>query len=162
MRRKKIEQDSPKSPQLEEVGERIIDHIEKSRLFEPWTKPQIGTRFVILKEKGDYVQGVLYKSVQNFHRSASYPIEQDDGTIVELFGSRLLHHLIKKYDLIGQRVRIVYIGRQYTYYGVHARKIYRIFKVKGCFTENLESVGTTEQAKPQKRSKKNERAKTNS
>ena len=143
MKRKKAKS-SKESPQLEEVGGKAVDLIEKSRLFEPWDKPQVGTRFFIFKQKGDSIQGVLYKSVQNFHRASSYPIKQDDGTIVEFYGSRLLHEAINKYDLVGLRVRIVFIGRQIIRSGIHSRKIYRIYKVKGTFKENLEPVTDTE------------------
>ena len=147
---------SENSPQLEEVGGRVIDYIERSRTFEPWDKPQVGARFFIFKQKGEYLEGILGPPITNFRRGTSYPIDTGDET-VEIFANRLLHRLVNKFELVGSRVRIVYIGRQFVSYGGHFRKIFRVYKVKGIFEENLEPVGTTK-----KRSKKNERAKINS
>ena len=157
--RRKIEQNPENSPQLEEVGGKTIDYIERSRTFEPWEKPQVGVRFLIFKQKGEYVEGILGPPITNLRRATSYPIDTGAET-VEIFANRLLHRLIQKFELVGSRVRIVYIGRQFISYGGHMRKIFRVYKVKGCFKETLEPVGAKKQAK--KRSKKNERAKTNS
>lgn len=114
---------------LREVGKKTVDQIEQTRTFEPFLKPQVGERIHIFHKKGEFIEGILGSPLKNFQRSSSYPITRADGTVIEFFGNRLLHQLIRKGELIGKRVRIQYIGRQATNYGGHWRKIYRVFEV---------------------------------
>jgi len=133
-----------------EVGKRYIDRIAGRRNFEPFEKPHF-----IFRKKGDSITGKLFGPITNYQRSTSYPILLDDGRTVEIFGNKLLHRLINKYELVGSRVRIVYIGRQHTNYGGHARKIYRVYKLKGIYTETKEIIGNTDQVSttPKRKSK---------
>jgi hypothetical protein len=161
MGRKKA-QNSNNSPELEQVAGRTIDRIEQSRTFEPWNKPQIGSRFFIFKQKGDFIQGILGQPITNFQRATSYPIEQiEDGEVVEIFANRLLHRIFQKHELIGTCVRVVYIGRQYIFYGGHARKIYRVYKVKGTITQHRELVSDKTQKPKNKKRRKHGQRKTN-
>jgi hypothetical protein len=133
----------PKNPRYSEVGEKTIDRIERSRTFEPWDKPQIGCRFHIFKKRGESIEGILGQPITNFHRNSSYPIELDSGETVEVFANKLLHRLIQKNELVCKRVKIVYIGRQYTGYG-HARKIYRVYKIEGIISKSIKTkIGDT-------------------
>jgi hypothetical protein len=157
---RKNAQNSNNSPELEQVATRTIDSIERSRTFEPWDKPQIGIRFFIFKQKGDFIQGILGRPITNFQRNTSYPIEQENGEVVEIFANRLLHRIFQKHELTGTCVRVVYIGRQYVFYGGHARKIYRVYKVKGTITQRQELVSDSKTLKP-KNKKRRKHGKTN-
>jgi hypothetical protein len=114
---------------LYECGKKTVDRITARRTFEPFAKPQIGCRFHIFRRKGEYLEGVLGFPKPNFRRQTSYPLELDNGETVEILGNKLLHRIIKQNELSGQRVRIEYVGREFTLAG-HWRKIYRVFKVK--------------------------------
>lgn len=112
-----------------EIGKGYVDRIVKSRTFEPWYhKPIAGCRFWRPKQQGDKIQGLIFEPVVNFRQSTSYPVELDNGEKVEVVGNKQLHHLIKQADCFGQRVEIIYCGRQYLING-HYRKIYRLFKI---------------------------------
>ena len=114
-----------------EVGKKLVDHIISRRTFEPLDKPQVGIEFFIFRQQGDSIEGTICgHAITNFRRSSSYPIKLDDGRIVEIFGNKLLHRIIERGELIFSRVRIQYIGREYTNFGGHARKIYRVYQIK--------------------------------
>lgn len=118
---------------------RTIDRITQMRNFEPFQRPQVGARFFIFRQRGDAIEGIIRSAVQNFQRTNSYPIELDTGEIVEIFANKLLQRIIERNELIYSRVRIVYIGRQFVW-GGHARKIYRVFKIKGVITQIREEA----------------------
>lgn len=122
---------------VKEVDKRKTDQIVKSPQFEPATKQgdYWKRHFFIFRWKGDQIEGILRGPITNLRRNTSYPIELDDGRTLEVFGNKLLHTIIKQNELIGSRVRIVYIGRQ-TIPHCRPRKIYRIFKITGVFTES--------------------------
>ena len=125
-----------------EAGKKIVDDIIRQGTFEPFDKPPGEDRdFFTFNEKGDQVKGVLGPPIANLHRSTSYPIKQDDGTVIEVFGSRLLHRIIRKNELIGQKVRIVLIGRQHRPHCRWPRKIYRVYKIKWNETEEQVTEG---------------------
>ena len=130
----------PKKNEVE-AGKGLIDRIIRNRTFEPFDKPTIGVDFFIFKRKGDSLEGeICGHAIQNIRRSSSYPIKLEDGTVVEIFANKLLHRLITKNELVFSHVRIVYIGRQQTAYGGHWRKIYRVYKIKGCITQHYEEM----------------------
>lgn len=123
-----------------EAGKEFVDEIIQQGNFEPFDKPPGKNRdFFVFTQKGDQIKGWLGKPKTNLRRSSSYPIRQADGTILEIFGTRLLHHIIRKNELIGQKVRIVFIGEQRMPRCRWPRKIYRVYKTKGDQTE--ERVG---------------------
>jgi hypothetical protein len=128
-----------KTAGTEEVAGRTIDRITQMRNFEPFQRPQVGARFFIFRQRGDAIEGIIRSAVQNFQRTNSYPIELDTGEIVEIFANKLLQRIIERNELIYSRVRIVYIGRQFVW-GGHARKIYRVFKIKGVITQIREEA----------------------
>ena len=115
-------------PKKTEVLKDTIDKIVRQRTFEPYNRPTVGCRFLRLTKPGDTVIGWLGFPIANFQQSTSYPVQLEDGTIVEIIGNRLLHKQIKQGELCGQKIELEYQGREYTAYG-HYRKIYRIYKV---------------------------------
>ena len=114
----------------EEISKAAVDKITGRRTFEPMNKPQVGCRYHIFKQKGESLEGILGFPIVNFQRSTSYPLELESGEIVEILGNKQLHKLIKKGELCGQMVRIMYIGREYLNgWAGHWHKIYRAFKI---------------------------------
>ena len=124
-----------------EIGKKAVDEIIRQPTFDPFNKPRLdpGRDFFIFNQRGDQLIGWLGKPIANLRRSSSYPIKQDDGTVIEFFGTKLLHKIIRKNDLIGQKVRIVFIGEQRMPHCRWPRKIYRVYKVK--FDETEKQVG---------------------
>lgn len=141
------------STQITELDKGKIDKIVKTRQFEPEIREPINRYFHIFRFKGDSITGILGPPVVNFRRNTSYPITKDDSSVVEIFGNKLLHETIRKHDLIGKKIRIVYIGRQHGPWG-RPRKIYRVYVIAGVFTESETSV-------PQPKIKKKKRRKKN-
>jgi len=115
-------------PPKKEVLKGTIDKILRRRTFEPYNRPTVGCRFLRLTKPGDTVIGWLGFPIRNFQQSTSYPIQLENGEIIEICGNRLLHKQIREGELCGQKIELVYQGRDYTHYG-HYRKIYRIYKV---------------------------------
>lgn len=134
-------QSSPGKNEIE-IGKSTIDRITQARTFEPHDRPKLGSEFFIFRRRGDSIRGILGHPIENYQRNTSYPLTLENGRIVEIFGNKLLHRLIQRHELIGSRVRIVYIGRQFIGQG-HARKIYRVYKIKGCITQYESYVGET-------------------
>lgn len=125
----KMAKQNPTATKIE-VGQRIVDRIINSRTFEPWYhKPKVGESFWRPIKKGDAIRGIIQKPVTNLRQSSSYPIQLDSGKTMEVIGNKQLHNLIRKADCFGQKVEIIYQGRQYLANG-HYRKIYRLFKIK--------------------------------
>lgn len=123
-----------------EVGKEIIDDIIRQGNFEAFNKPPGDDRdFFIFHERGDQVKGFLGNAITNLRRSTSYPIKQENGTTIEIFGNRLLHSIIRKNDLISQKIRIVFIGRQHMPHCRWPRKIFRVYKIK--WDETEEQIG---------------------
>mgnify|MGYP000046713869 CR=1 FL=1 len=128
-----------------------IDRIVKSKGFEVPTPlgPGVEARrkFFIFRWPGDQIEGVLGQSIVNVRRNTSYPIKltariaggnnPDDsdyykvGDVVEFFGNKMLHTVIRDNQLTGARVRIVYIGHQFLRFCGHPRKIFRVYKLSG-------------------------------
>jgi hypothetical protein len=126
MRRKNIEK-SKKTSETEIMGA-AIDRIEQLRTFEPFDRPTIGCRFHRFRNRGETLEGMLGFPIVNYRQGTSYPLQLDNGEIVEIVANKLLHKQINKGELCGQRVKIVYIGRDFTHAG-RCRKIYRVFKI---------------------------------
>lgn len=118
-----------------EIGKAKIDKITKSRQFEPDHREPPRNKYFIFRWQGDEITGFLGAPITNFRRNTSYPIEKENGEIVEIFGNKILHETIRENELIGSKVRIVYIGRQQIPH-CRPRKIYRVFKITGIFTES--------------------------
>lgn len=118
-----------------EIGKKAVDEIVRQPTFEPFNKPGEDRDFFIFNEIGDQLTGWLGKKIVNLQRSSSYPIKQNDGTVIEFFGTKLLHGIIRKNDLIGKKVRIVFIGRQKMPRCRWPRKIFRVYKIKWDETE---------------------------
>lgn len=135
-----------KKPAETEIGKSKVDRIVESRQFEPEYREEPKREFRLFRWKGDQIEGILGAPITNFRRNTSYPITLDDGRTVEIFGNKLLHELIRKHELIGSKVRIVYIGRQQIP-RCRPRKIYRVFKITGVFTESKTEL----HAKPKKK-----------
>jgi len=117
-----------KTPQKKEICPKTIDRIMRTRTFEPLLKPKIGCRFHYFKQRGETLRGLLGFPVSNYKQGTSYPLTLESGEVVEIVGNKLLHYQIRKGELCGQRIEIVYQGRQYVF-GGHYRKIFRIFKI---------------------------------
>lgn len=126
MGRKKISESNPKKGERE-VGKATVDRIVAKPTFEYHDKPQVGAEFFIFREKGEAIEGVIIgRAIANVRRNSSYPIQLDDGRVVEVFANKTLHRQLK--ECLFQRIRIVYIGREHTSWG-HAKKIYRVYKI---------------------------------
>ena len=120
---------SKKNVRKIEIGQKTIDKIVKRRTFNPPENSQTGNRLIRLKKPGESIIGFLGWPITNFREATSYPIQLESGEVVEIIGNRLLHKLIKENDLCGQKVEIVYQGRDYCSSSYpHYRKIYRIYK----------------------------------
>lgn len=121
-----------------EVSKELIDRLVKRRTFEPFNRPRPRNDIFIFSKRGDEVSGWLGPPIANVMRNTSYMIKQDNGEVIEIFGNKLLHRIIRKNELVHQKVRIVYIGLQHTGRG-RPRKIYRVYKIK--WDETQEQVG---------------------
>lgn len=117
-----------------EIGKKTIDKITKSRQFEPERREPPQNKYFIFRWIDDEIAGILGSPITNFRRNTSYPITKDNGETVEIFGNKILHEIIRQNELIGAKVRIVYIGRQ-RIPRCRPRKIYRVFKITGVITE---------------------------
>jgi len=111
-----------------EIIPRIVDRIISRRTFEPFDRPQVGCRFIRFRKRGEAVTGILGYPIANFRIGTSYPLQLDDGEIVEIVGNKLLHRQIREGELCGRRVEIAYQGREFLA-GGHHRKIYRVYKL---------------------------------
>lgn len=140
--RKNEKKDAP--TEWVEQSKETVDQITQTRTFEPFSKPMIGGNIFIFRKISDSIAGILGPGIANIRRSKSYPIKTDDGEVLEIFGNKLLHRIIKKHDLIGAFVKIEYIGRQETGWG-HARKIYRVYRNKSLMRYDWEFVQQTEE-----------------
>ena len=118
-----------KEPTVTEIGKEKIDKLTNRRTFEPWEKPSCSCRFYRFRIRGDTIEGKLGKGIPNFRQGTSYPLTLDNGETVEIVGNRILHSLIRQGELVGQRVRITFVGSE-AYRAGHYRKIYRVFKVQ--------------------------------
>ena len=125
------EEQSAKSgePKVTEICKEKIDKLTNRRTFEPWEKPSCGCRFFRFRKRGETIEGKLGKGIPNFRQGTSYPLELDNGETVEIVGNRILHDLIRRGELVGQRVRITYVGAE-AYRAGHYRKVYRVFKIQ--------------------------------
>jgi len=119
----------PDKPMVTEVCKDEIDEITERRTFQPWDKPTVGCRFHRFREIGETIEGKLGFQIRNFRQATSYPLELDNGETVEILGNRILHKLIRVGELCGQRVRIIFIGKE-AVWGGHYRNVFRAFKVE--------------------------------
>jgi hypothetical protein len=118
-----------KNPRKKEIRKDLVDKITKLRTFNPPENSQTGNRIVRLQEPGESIIGFLGWPITNFREGTSYPVQLESGEIVEIIGNRLLHKLIREGDLCGQKIEIVYQGRDYAHgLGGHYRKVYRVFR----------------------------------
>lgn len=117
-----------KQPPQKEICKKLVDRLVSRRTFEPFDKPSVGCRFIRFRIRGESVTGQLGFPIANFQQCTSYPLRLDNGELVEIVGSRLLHKQIREGDLCGRRVKVIYQGRDFTHAG-HHRKIYRVFQI---------------------------------
>lgn len=111
-----------------EPSKEYIDNIKNSRTFEPLSsKPLVGAHFWRPRKAGETLRGRIIQRFENIRQSTSYAIEKEDGEIVEVFGNRVLHKLIKDADAMGKWVEIEYCGKQWTNFGGHWRRIFRLY-----------------------------------
>lgn len=145
----------PKVKQIE-VGKKQVDKIVKMRNFEPEVREHPHRQFYIFRWQGDQIEGILGPPVTNYRRNTSYPIQLNDGNTVEIFGNKLLHSIIRENELIGSRVKIVYIGRQHNVWGRPA-KVYRVYKVQGIGLLTHKRYDEKSSKPKRRKRKKNER-----
>ena len=76
--------------------------------------------------------------IVNPRRNSSYVVELDpghalvagrDSNDVEVWGNKLLHRIFRENDLMGQRIRIEYVGTRAIPGYARRQKVYRVFKV---------------------------------
>lgn len=112
-----------------EILKEQIDKVKKRRTFNPPTNSQTGNRIIRLKTIGETIIGFLGWPIINFQEGTSYPIQLESGEVIEIIGNKLLHKQIREGELCGQKVEIVYQGKDYYHGGIgHYRKVYRVFK----------------------------------
>ena len=118
-----------KEPRKEEILKTEIDEITAHRTFNPPKNSETGNRIVRLRAVGEKVIGILGWPITNFREATSYPMQLESGEVIEILGNRLLHKQIREGELSGQKVEIVFQGREYFHGGRgHYRKIYRVYK----------------------------------
>lgn len=119
--------DSDPRPGEREVGKNRIDRITKEPTFEPDAKPIRGTRYHRWRKTGESIVGeIVGDAIANVRRQSSWPILLDSGEVVEVFGNKTLHSQLR--PCIGEKVRIVWIGKKTTSWG-HWKRIYRVYKI---------------------------------
>ena len=152
-----IKNKKPKKKRSKEVGKDRVDRITQSPSYNFYDRPQVGTHYFIFRFVNDEITGTIIGStIVNIRRNGSYPMRLENGEVIEFFGNKLLHGIIRDYDLVGCKVRIVYIGYNQNNYG-RAAKVYRVFKIEGPYPD----VPLAKRLKSgKKRSKKNDNGKT--
>ena len=142
---------APKSNETE-VGKERIDRTVSKPTFEYFNRPTVGVEFFIFRKIGDEITGhIIGHAISNIQRNSSYPLKLEDGKVIEFFANKQLHGIIRDYELIQAKVRIVYIGRNHNAWAGHAAKVYRVYKIKG----GSEEGPLVQHLKSNKRSKKN-------
>jgi len=122
-----------------------VDRIVQSRMFEvptplgPGVEPR--RKFFLFRWVGDRIEGYLGAPITNIRRNTSYPLRLTcdiigneylkKGDMVEFFGNKLLHTVIKDNELIGSLIQIIYIGQQHIPGCGKMRKIFRVYKLEG-------------------------------
>jgi hypothetical protein len=149
-----------------EVGRESTQRIVKSDNFFCKSFTPQGREFFIFSQEGDFIKGILLGGARDnshINRSKSYQISAreirqhgqevgiEDGRIEEFFANRQLQRYIKKHELAGKCVRIIYIGRVKSGWGGHSGKAYRVFIDKGIFTESEEEVYESKPRKTKRR-----------
>ncbi len=120
----------PEKSQRKEICKDLVDGIVGRRTFEPYDQPTIGCRFIRFNRRGESIIGHLGFPIRNFRQGTSYPLQLDNDEVVEIVGNRLLHKQIRKGELCGQRIEIIYLGRDFSSGGPwRFHKVYRIFKI---------------------------------
>lgn len=122
---------APKSNEAE-VGKDRIDRTTRKNTFEYFNKPSVGVEYFIFRKIGDEITGhIIGHAITNVRRNSSYPFKLESGKVIEFFANKQLHGIIRDFELIFSKVRIVYIGRDHQQWGGHAAKVYRVYKIKG-------------------------------
>ena len=135
----KTKKTRPENSPKKEICKETVDKIVNRRTFEPYDKPVVGCRFIRFNVRGESVVGRLGFPIQNFRQGTSYPFQLDSGEIVEIVGNRLLHKQINEGELCGQRVEIVYEGRDFSSGGPwRFHKVYRVYKISHDFVSKKE------------------------
>lgn len=122
-----------------------VDRIVRGKGFDvphvlgPGVEP--ARKFFVFRWPGDQIEGMLGPSIVNIRRNSSYPIKLTSkitdsdyykiGDVVEFFGNKMLHEVIRDNDLVGACVRIIYIGQQFLPGYNKWRKVYRVYKAAG-------------------------------
>jgi len=122
-----------------------VDRIVRGKGFDvphvlgPGVEP--ARKFFVFRWPGDQIEGMLGPSIVNIRRNSSYPIKLTSkiagsdfykvGDVVEFFGNKMLHEVIRDNELIGACVRIIYVGRQFLPGYGKWRKVYRVYKPEG-------------------------------
>jgi hypothetical protein len=117
-------------------GELPLNHRELTRLLSPPAK--WGAREIyIFRRHGQSLVCLLYPSIGiSIHTQKLYPADTEDGQKVLLHGNKHLQRLIKKYNLIGKWVKIVYRQDLWAR-NRHKMKIYEVYDL----TEKMKRRG---------------------
>lgn len=130
--KKTTKYDSAPAANETEVGKDRIDKTIAKPTFEYYNKPSVGVEFFIFRKIGDEITGhIIGHAITNIRRNSSYPLKLESGRVIEFFANRQLHGIIRDFELIQAKVRIVYIGRDHQSWGGHAAKVYRVYIIKG-------------------------------
>jgi len=113
-----------------------LNHRELARLIRPPAK--WGAREIcIFRRHGQSLICLLYPSIGiSVHTQKLYPADTEDGQKVLLHGNKHLQRLIKKYNLIGKWVKIVYRQDLWAR-NRHKMKIYEVYDL----TEKMKRRG---------------------
>lgn len=130
-KKKATKYDSAPQKNEVEMGKDRIDRTIRQRTFQYYDQPTVGDEFFIFREVGQEISGLIIgHAITNIRRNSSYPLKLESGRVIEFFANKQLHGIIRDYELIFAKVRIVYIGRNQNSWG-HATKVYRVYKIKG-------------------------------
>ena len=147
-KKKKIQTKYDSAPQKGEmeVGKDRIDRTTEKNTFQYYDKPTVGVEFFIFREIGDSITGhIIGHAITNVRRNSSYPLKLESGKVIEFFANKQLHGIIRDFELVFAKVRIVYIGLNHQPWGGHAAKVYRVYKIKngsesGPLVQHLKSL----------------------
>jgi len=133
----------------EQVGKVISDKAIKSPEFFPSEaslpkKPMHANRWHVFSSDNPVLEGELLSGPHaNYRRNASYRLRTHDGEIVEFWGNKVLHALIKHGDCVGRWVKIEYVGSRLVRGYARRQKIYRLWIDKGTIVPKYSEVSKT-------------------
>lgn len=108
------------------AAKRYTDASVASRRFDSHNRTPEGLEIHRFRRPDEQITGVLGEcNGQTGWGESSYPIVQDDGSIICVPGNRRLVKAFRKAKATYQRITITYLGKLYNTYG-HYEKVFRV------------------------------------